>query len=68
MRTLILNSELKYKDCVERGVYKYINPEPKDPVIIHYIRSLKPFMDDLPTNDDQYLLYKKYKDLIKAMK
>ncbi len=68
MRTLYLDSELLYKNCTKRGVYKYIKNEPKDAVIIHYIRSLKPFMDKIPFNDEYYLTYKKYMDLIKAMK
>ena len=68
MRTLYLDSELLYKNCTKRGVYKYIKNEPKDAIIIHYIRSLKPFMDKIPFNDEYYLTYKKYMDLIKAMK
>ena len=68
MRTLYLDSELLYKNCTKRGVYKYIKDEPKDAIIIHYIRSLKPFMDKIPFNDEYYLTYKKYMDLIKAMK
>jgi len=68
MRSLYYDNEMQEKDFKVRNVMSFNKKEPDDIKIVHYIRGLKPFMDNKPFNGDEYPRYKKYLDIIEEKK